>query len=310
MDSNRTGLVFDIQKFSLHDGPGIRDLVFLKGCPLRCQWCSNPESQSPAPEVLYRRDRCPGLDVCGLCLEACPVDAVNRDQGNRPRIDRHICDGCGRCAAVCPTSALTVVGRSMTVDALLTEVEKDDVFHSRSGGGMTVSGGEPLMQAPFVALLFAECRRRGIHTAVETTGYGSWVRLEQVARHADLIFFDLKSLDDRRHKTFTGVSNQTIKTNLYRLGQRLGQTPVVVRTPVVPGFNDSRAAIADIAAFVRELPNLQRYELLTFHRYGLSKYGYLDRDCRMAGVEASGEERMHELRRMADALVGMRNNAA
>lgn len=299
MNDKHSGSVFDIQKFSLHDGPGIRDLVFLKGCPLRCQWCSNSESQSPHPEIFYRIDRCLGFSACGLCDHVCPVAAIKKGKSGKAQIDRPVCNHCGQCAQVCPSDALELVGRQMTVADILEVVEKDDLFHSRSGGGITVSGGDPLAQADFVATLLATCRKRGIDTAVETAGHGRWEQMEKIGRQANLIFYDLKSMNAQKHKAFTGVSNAIIKDNLGLLWKKFPKTSIIARTPVIPGFNDSKKDIAEIAAFLKGIETLKRYELLPFHRFGAPKYTYLGRTGAFAETDPPSGARMNELRRVA-----------
>ena len=193
-----SGWVFNIQKFSLHDGPGIRDLIFLKGCPLRCQWCSNPESQRPHPEIVYKIDRCIGFEVCGLCKNQCPEKAISKRDGGKANIDRSRCNHCGNCATVCPDGALALVGREMSIAEILDVVAADDGFHFRSGGGVTVGGGDPILQSDFVGALLKACRARGIDTAVETAGYGRWDQLEKICRYANLIFYDVKSMDVKK----------------------------------------------------------------------------------------------------------------
>jgi len=296
--------VFNIQKFSLHDGSGIRTLVFLKGCPLRCAWCSNPEGQSCAPQLAYDERKCIGRPACGdACRRACPVDAIAARQDGpdgKVEIDLDRCTACGECVLVCPSRALERLGESMTVEEVLEVVEQDSAFYARSGGGLTLSGGEPLTQAAFAARLLEAAQARGIDTAVETTGYAHWSELERVCRHANQIFYDLKSMDPERHREGTGVENGRILENLRRLCEVFPALPVVVRTPVVPGFNDSPAAIRAIAGFVGELPRPVGYELLPYHRFGEAKYRELGRDYPLAEVQSPSEEQMAELSRVAD----------
>lgn len=298
-----TGRVFNIQKFSLHDGPGIRDLVFLKGCPLRCQWCSNPESQLPHPEIFYRVDRCLGFRACGLCAQLCPVTAIERAEDGKARIDWSVCNHCGRCAELCPSGAMELVGRQMTIAEILAVVEKDTGFHARSGGGVTVSGGDPLVQADFVEHLLETCSDRGIDTAVETAGYGRWEQMEKIGRYANLILYDIKSMDAARHKACTGVSNTTIKDNLLRLSARFPDTPIIVRTPIIPGFNDSEKDILDIASFIKRAGTVREYRLVPFHRFGTPKYACLGRCCIFADVGPLSEARIRRLSRVAESAV-------
>ncbi len=296
------GLVFNIQKFSLHDGSGIRTLVFLKGCPLRCAWCSNPEGQTCAPQLAYDERRCIGRTACrDACRRACPVDAIAARDDGKVAIDLDRCTACGECVLVCPSRALERLGDSLTVDEVLDVVEQDGAFYARSGGGLTLSGGEPLTQAAFAARLLEAARARGIDTAIETTGYAHWADLEKVCRHANQVFYDVKCLDPDRHREGTGVENPRILENLRRLCEAFPELPVVVRTPVIPGFNDAPEAIRAIARFVAGLPRPVRYELLPYHRFGEPKYRELGRALPMPDVAPPSPARMAELERVADA---------
>jgi len=234
-----SGLIFNIQRFSLHDGPGIRDLIFLKGCASRCKWCSNPESQNAFPEIAYNHQRCIGIIECGLCGEVCPVDAIKKSPGGKIKIDRRLCTNCGRCAEACAASALKLFGAFMSVDEVLSVIEEDSAFYWRSGGGITISGGDPLSQPEFVQELLRDGRARGLDTAIETSGYGYWEDVSRICKYANLVFYDIKCLDPKRHKAFTGISNELILENISKLSLQFPQTPIVVRTPVIPGFNDS-----------------------------------------------------------------------
>jgi pyruvate formate lyase activating enzyme len=271
------GIVFNIQKYSLHDGSGIRTLVFLKGCPLRCRCCSNPESQSPQPELVYNSSKCLTLAKCTMCLEVCEPAALVAVDGALVHVDRDRCDGCLECAHTCPAGALNVYGEVRTVDEVLTAVEEDGVFYSRSGGGMTLSGGEPMFQPEFAVALLREARFRRINTAMETCGHCHWEALEEACRNLDSLLFDIKSLDPDKHRAFTGVSNERILANFARIGESFPELPVVVRTPVIPGFNDKEQDIAAIVEFLEERPAVS-YELLPYHRMGTPKYAYLGRE--------------------------------
>jgi pyruvate formate lyase activating enzyme len=271
------GIVFNIQKYSVHDGAGIRTLVFIKGCPLRCRCCSNPESQKLHPELVYNAGKCLTLEKCTMCLEACGPAALTRVEEALVHVDRDRCDGCLECADTCPAGALNVYGEIRTVDEVLTSVEQDGVFYSRSGGGMTLSGGEPMFQPEFAVALLREARVRRIDTAMETCGHCDWEALEQACRNLDSLLFDIKSLDPDRHRAFTGVSNERILANFARIGEMFPELPVLVRTPVIPGFNDSEQDIAAIVEFLEDRPAVS-YELLPYHRMGTPKYGYLGRE--------------------------------
>ena len=265
-----TGRVFDVQRFSLHDGPGIRTVVFLKGCPLRCAWCANPESQRPDPQIAWFANLCTG---CGRCAEACPQGAVTMD-GGRPHTDRRLCAACGRCAAACPRQARRLMGRDASVDEVMLEVRRDAPFFRRSGGGVTFSGGEPLSQPGFLLECLRRCRRWGYHTAVETCGHARWEDLKEAAGLADLFLYDVKLVDPLRHERLTGVRNERIIDNLERL-LALGAA-VTVRVPVIPGVNDDRSSMRGLEEFIAGHPAVRTVELLPGHALGAHKYAALD----------------------------------
>ncbi len=271
------GLVFNIQKFCVHDGPGIRSIVFFKGCPLSCKWCSNPEGISAYPELAYKKSKCITMEKCGLCVRACPRNAIAADTEGRATIRREVCDACMACVDACPAKAIERMGRLMTVEEILEEITSDAAFFARSGGGMTLSGGEPLLQAEFVTSLLLQARAEGLESAIETTGCVPWEQAEPVFRELDFIYFDLKMLDPVKHRTFTGRSNERILENFKRLCVQFGDKPIVARTPVIPGVNDTVDDIQRIADFIGEAgkhaANL-RYELLPFHNFGSSKYEF------------------------------------
>lgn len=256
---HRRGIIFDIQRFSIHDGPGIRDLTFLKGCNLRCRWCSNPESQNPYLEIGLNEGRCIGSADCGRCIAVCPVSAIAARDGGKIGIDRKLCDNCGKCSATCPARAIRMYGENVTVDDILKVVEEDGPFYRRSGGGITVSGGEALCQPDFVRELLKTCRARGIDTAVETTGFGKWEDVEKICLFANLILYDVKHLDTNKHKSFIGVGNEMVLENLRHLDQALPHTPIIARTPVIPGFNDTEKDIKAIADFLIPIRSVTKY---------------------------------------------------
>jgi len=294
------GLVFNIQKFSLHDGAGIRTLVFLKGCPLSCRWCANPEGISSSVELAFDPAKCIGTKECGRCLQACPYGAILPDAENgRVRIDRTRCDPCGLCADLCPSRALEQVGRWMTVDEVIREVEEDSGFYARSGGGLTLSGGEPLLQAAFAVEVLRTARSRGIHTALETSGSCPWEDLEAACCLADEIFFDVKARDSAKHRSGTGLPNERILENLRRLCARFPDRPLRVRTPVIPGYNDTPSEIRAIAEFLETLPRPVAYELLPFHRFGEPKYARLGRPCPLEGLAPPSPGLMASLKQYA-----------
>lgn len=276
-DPRQYGYVFNIQQFTLHDGPGIRTMVFLNGCPLRCSWCSNPESQPLRPDLALNLNRCIGTRECGHCLKACIPRALTQSEDGRVRIDRQLCDLCFACCAECPSEALHAFGSLRSVGEIMEAVEADGVFYARSGGGMTLSGGEPLRQSEFAIALLREAKERRIDTAIETCGYVDWQILSDAVRYCDSIFFDVKCMDAAKHREFTGADNALIINNLRDLAAAYPQLSIVVRTPLVPGFNDSVEDISEIIEFVRQLPGVA-YEVLPYHRLGTPKYEYLGRD--------------------------------
>ena len=293
------GLIFNLQKFSLHDGPGIRTVVFLKGCPLACLWCSNPEGRSHSVEVLQSCDRCIGTSECDRCLSVCLEGAISVGDDRQIVIDRERCDGCGDCAYACPPQALQTSGEWMAVDDVLRTVEEDDAFYARSGGGLTVSGGEPLAQGAFVISLLSEAHRRGVDTAVETSGLCNWKTLQAVAAIADQIYFDIKCLDDAKHLEWTGVSNRRILENFSRLRREFPETRVTVRTPVIPGFNDTENDIRAIAVSVRSAGGALRHELLPYHAFGEAKYEKLGKHYRLSHLSPPSDDTMRALHRIA-----------
>jgi pyruvate formate lyase activating enzyme len=267
-----TGRIFNIQRYSIHDGAGIRTLVFLKGCPLRCLWCANPESQKGTPELGFIAARCVGVETCGApCVGACPIGAIDVDARGKVVLDRSTCDVCGKCAEVCAQEALKLVGREMTVDEVLREIEKDRPFYRRSGGGVTIGGGEPLAQPRFTAELLEAAQEEYLHSAIETSGHAAWPHLERVLHAVDLVHFDLKHLDPARHKALVGHTNELILENLGRLLSVKQPQEVVIRIPLIPGRNDSVEHIATCARYVARL-GFTQVELIPYHRFGVAKY--------------------------------------
>ncbi|MDY0096612.1 MAG: glycyl-radical enzyme activating protein [Candidatus Vecturithrix sp.] len=257
------GMVFNIQRFSVHDGPGIRTTVFLKGCPMRCLWCSNPESQNPSSNLMVRDINCRG---CGACIQSCPQGAITIGRNGRV-IDWGNCNDCLLCIEACLYGALKRCGSIMTVEEVVEEVLQDNLFYKNSGGGLTLSGGEPLQQSKFAAAILGQCKREGLHTAIETTGHAAWRDMAGVLRFVDLILFDIKHLDPAQHKRATGVGNKAILKNLRRAA---ACGTVWLRIPLVAGFNDSEAHIAEIATMGKEF-GVQNISLLPYHEGGKSK---------------------------------------
>ena len=259
------GLVFDIQKFSIHDGPGIRTTVFLKGCPLSCIWCHNPESRSTSPQISFIADHCVG---CGFCFGVCPAGAhVMNDQ--RHELRREDCQVCGRCVEKCYTRALELVGRPMTVPQVLQQVLQDMPFYKTSGGGMTLSGGEPTLQIDFVTDLLRQAKAASLHCCIETSGHCDYDRLRRILPSVDLWLFDWKESDPIRHKQYCGVDNRQIMDNLRRL--HADGAAIRLRCPIIPGYNDRPDHFEGIARIAAELPHLQGVELMPYHALGEAK---------------------------------------
>lgn len=271
------GTVFNMQHYSVHDGPGIRTIVFLKGCPLNCRWCSNPESHYASPEVAFNQDKCIG-SACKICQNHAPNHIFWDDVEDRPKLSNHRAEEVVKAAHLCPAKAMTVYGKEMSVDEVLREVEKDGTFYARSGGGVTFSGGEPLMQRDFLRELVSECKNRSIHTAIETTAFAQWEDVRSIIADLDYLLVDIKHIDPMKHKEWTGVTNEVTLENLKHIRQEFPNKPMRVRTPVIPGFNDDVMTLKAIADFVKtELPNTE-YELLKYHRFGLNKYEFIGQE--------------------------------
>lgn len=286
------GRVFSIQRYSLQDGPGIRTTVFLKGCPLRCTWCSNPESQSPHAELMVRRQKCEG---CGECVEACPRGAIElREDG--VHVDRLICDLCLKCVEACTTGALECRGQEITVREALEECCRDEPFYRNSGGGVTVSGGEPLYQPEFTRELSRECRRSGLNTALDTCGYAPWEVLEEILAYTDLVLFDLKHLDPEMHRRGTGADNGLILENLRKTAESR-HARVWIRIPLIPGYNDSEEHARAVASALAKMP-VEKVSLLSYHEWGKPKYGFLGRDYPLEGAASEDQERLERIERI------------
>lgn len=271
------GAVFNIQRFSTSDGPGVRTTVFLKGCTNDCAWCHNPESLRRAPELRVYLDRCVG---CGRCVDVCPAGAQHLTEEGR-QFDRDLCRACGLCAAECFSGALELTGRDMTVDEVMAEVAKDEPYYRHSGGGVTFSGGEPVLQTEFLSHLLRACRERGLHTAVDTAGHYPWPKLEVLLDLTDLVLYDVKVLDPEVHLRVIGNDGERIRDNLHRLGQT--GHPFAVRTPVIGGVNDTVEEIGGIARLIGQYPGLVYYELLPYHALGEDKLDSLGLVARGAG---------------------------
>ncbi len=281
------GLIFNIQRYSIHDGPGIRTTVFLKGCPLSCFWCQNPESQEMKAEILIDRSKCAS---CGQCVTACPSKAnlLTRDG---VKIIRDKCIGCGKCVEICPNQARKLTGEYITVEEVIEEVLRDNIFYENSGGGVTLSGGEPLMQHDFALQLLRRCKEEGLHTALDTCGYIPWETMQTLLEYTDLVLYDIKCLDAKKHLKATGKTNELIIKNAKKLA---GLKEIWVRIPLVPGFNDSEKEVMEIASFVKKEIDPLKIELHCYNRLGEGKYARLDK----AGIhlDPQSDEYMEKLR--------------
>ena len=272
-DASNKGTIFDIQHYAIYDGPGIRTNVFLKGCPLRCAWCHNPESQKLAPEMAYRQDLCVG---CGACVEACPEGALTMGRDGVVR-DREACRVCDRCVEACPEGAMERIGRETAVEAIVEEVVRDAPYYESSKGGATVSGGEPTVQADFLLATLGGLKAKGIHTALETCGFFKSDLLGALLEVTDLFLFDLKEIDDLRHKETTGVSNERILANLRALLERAGTERVTVRVPVIPGANADDASIDRLIAFLGEVGYDRPVHLMPYNAMARTKWEKIGR---------------------------------
>ena len=289
-----TGVTFNVQRFSTEDGPGIRTTVFMKGCPLRCRWCHNPEGLSPQPQLVWYDVRCIGARAC---LSACPTRALELTPAGM-RIDRERCSPCDRCVGACPSAALEVIGRRWTPQELFALVAKDAVFYETSGGGVTVSGGEPAMQPDFLEAFLVLCHEGGIATAIDTCGYAEWSVYERLLPLVDLVLFDLKIADRQRHREATGVFPDRIFENAAAIAGR--GVPMWVRTPVIPAYTDGEENIAALAAFIAgRVPVVQRWDLLAYTNLGRPKYHRLDLPYALEETDIPSRERMERLAAVA-----------
>lgn len=287
------GSVYKFERLAAFDGPGIRTVVFLKGCPLRCLWCSSPESWERTPELAWLNEKCIG---CGICVDICPEAALRKENNSDIHINTETCKRCGACVAACPSSALKLIGSQMTVAEVMREVEKDEVFYHHSGGGVTLSGGEPLLQPEFCIEVLKASLFKGMSTAMETSGYAPWETLSPLLEYLDLIYIDIKHMEEKEHLRLTGRSNKLILENIKRVDALECGPTLIVRVPVIPGLNDTEPVIRKMVEFVQGLSRDTKIELLPYHRYGVSFYSALGKEYPLKDVETPSAEQMEAFR--------------
>lgn len=290
-------MIFNIQKCSIHDGNGLRTLVFLKGCPLHCLWCANPESQSYQEEIMEVPRKC---IHCGACQQVCPESAISLID-NEFIIDRNLCKKCLQCVDVCYAQSKEPAGREMDADAVFKEIYKDHLYYELYGGGVTFSGGEPLTQPELLTEIAKKCRCFKINTAIETCGYGDYEKFKKALPYIDNIFFDLKHIDSDVHRQLTGEGNEVIRYNLESISRH--NIPITVRTPVVPGYNDDPANITGIASWIKDIPNVQEYELLPYHNLGSGKYASLGRPYALSDVMPPEDAQIIQLVKLSNQIL-------
>ncbi|HWQ73030.1 MAG TPA: glycyl-radical enzyme activating protein [Desulfitobacteriaceae bacterium] len=288
-------LVLSIMGTTIHNGPGIRTLVLLKGCPLRCAWCSTPESQSPTPEIGIFPDKC---TRCGKCVEICPNGAMKINK-EKIQIDRLKCNNCGECTKICYSEALRLYGRKMTVEELINEVKKDIIFYKHSGGGVVISGGEPLSEIQFIKEFAKACRAEGISLGVDTCGYVPRTNIEQMLEYIDYVLLDIKHMDSRRHKEITGVPNELIISNAQFISKM--NVPIYIRVPVIPGYTDSEENIRAISNFAGSLHSLKEVHLMPIHHLGAKRYESLNRPYLIADIELIPQNTMESMKRLLES---------
>jgi pyruvate formate lyase activating enzyme len=311
MEKQLTGKVYDIQGFSVQDGPGIRTTVFLKGCPLRCPWCHSPESQEFHTQLSWMEMKCVGIDTCGKCLDACTKGAISpgktkkhpatQEEIKHITIDRSVCDNCGDCAAVCYYQSLYMCGTDYTVTELADKLSRDIPFYEESGGGVTISGGEALSQPEFTLQLLKNLKGRGIHTALDTTGHVNYKFIEPVLPYTDLFLYDLKHMDSKQHKMVIGVGNEWILENAQKISDAGGK--MQIRIPVIPNFNDSEENIRQTGEFCRSLGDaVTLIQLLPYHNLGVMKYQRIDDKKVVLEAKPPSDEKIQALKKTLENM--------
>ncbi|MDR3354428.1 MAG: glycyl-radical enzyme activating protein [Synergistaceae bacterium] len=296
------GNVLRIEKTSIHDGAGLRTVFFLKGCPLRCVWCSTPESQSPLVEKGYYPEKC---TLCGVCVSSCPTGALSTDKAHAGIVtDRNSCTGCMRCVLRCPNSALKGFGEMMTSAEAVREIAKDEMFFFHSGGGVTFSGGEPLEQSNFVREILEGCRKIGINCAMETSFFADWGRIEPLLPFLGLLYVDLKHIEPAWHKRLTGVDNSVILENIKTADKSAHEFEIILRIPLIPGVNDSDSNLESSANFARSITKVKGVELLAYHRLGIETYCALGLEYKLTGIQPPGADYMAEKAKIFKSSLG------
>jgi pyruvate formate lyase activating enzyme len=280
-----SGIIFDIKRYAINDGPGIRTAIFLKGCPLDCWWCHNPEGQASSPQLMFRTNRCKSSKAC---MQACPLEAITWNDG--PVTNWEVCDDCGKCVEVCFTGAREMIGRSISTNQLMEEIERDIPFYDQSGGGVTFTGGEPMYQSEFLQEVLLACKERQIHTVVDTCGHTSWENIESIIPFVNIFLYDLKLIDEIKHKKYTSVSNQLILKNLQKLSK--AGKHIIVRIPLIPGINDDIESIELFRVLLEALPTVDGVELMPYHQIGQAKYQALGRMYRLDDIHPPTREQI------------------
>ena len=310
MNEEITGRIYNIQRFTVHDGPGIRTEVFLKGCPLSCLWCHSPESQQIEKQLGWLETRCIGVDTCGKCMDTCPKGAIsvndqkdlseNSHKARVIKIDRDTCDNCGKCAEDCPSGALEMLGKDMTTEEVMKVIYKDLPYYGKSGGGVTISGGEPLIQDAFTKALLKECKDNGLHTCLDTSGFVKWEKIRKVMPYVDLFLYDLKHMDNKKSLELVGVPNELILANAKKIASE--GAFLQIRIPIIPGLNDSEDNLHETSRFCVQLGEaVSLVQILPYHKLGITKYKSLDKEYALEDLSAPGDEHMENCKSLVES---------